>query len=302
MDCDEVIETGHLAKSYGRVRALADLNLRVGRGEIFGFLGPNGAGKTTSVKLLAGLARPSSGWGRVLGVPLRDRRARSRLGYLPELFRYPEWLCAREVLRFHARICGRSIASGEIERCLDLVGLRARANDRVGTFSKGMQQRLGLAVALLGNPQIVILDEPTSALDPAGRLEVREVLRELRQHGTTVFLNSHLLTEVEQVCDRIAILSKGRVVAQGSIADVLGDQHAVRIRARADGVALQTVLAPFGNPAAEDEWIRVDGAQSDSIPAMVRALVAANAQVYAIEPITATLEQRFLELTSERGR
>ena len=302
MDCDEVIATGHLAKVYGRVRALADLDLQVCRGEIFGFLGPNGAGKTTSVKLLAGLARPSSGWGRVLGYPLRDRRARTRLGYLPELFRYPEWLCAREVLRFHARICGRPIETGEIERCLDVVGLTARANDRVGAFSKGMQQRLGLAVALLGNPDLVILDEPTSALDPAGRLEVREILRELRARGTTVFLNSHLLTEVEKVCDRIAILSKGKVVAQGAIAGVLGDQHAVRVRARADGIALQTVLAPFGSPAYEDEWIRVDGAQSDCIPAMVRALVAANAQVYAIEPVTATLEQRFLELTSERGR
>lgn len=301
MDCDNVIDVRHLAKTYGRVRALADLSLQVRRGEIFGFLGPNGAGKTTSVKLLAGLARPSAGWGSVLGYPLRDRRARVRLGYLPELFRYPEWLSAYEVLQFHARVCGQTLASGEIERCLEVVGLTARARDRVGTFSKGMQQRAGLAVALLGRPDLVILDEPTSALDPAGRLEVREILRNLRAQGTTVFLNSHLLTEVEHVCDRVAILTKGCVVAQGSMAQVLGDHHAVRIRARANGVALQTVLAPFGRVVVQNDWIRVDGVQSDRVPELVHALVQADAAVYAVEPVSATLEERFLELTSERG-
>ena len=301
MDCDDVIDVRGLAKTYGRLRALADLSLRVRAGEIFGFLGPNGAGKTTSVKLLAGLARASAGSGRVLGYPLRDRRARTHLGYLPELFRYPEWLSAREVLRFHARICGRPVALSEIERCLHLVGLSPRADDRVGTFSKGMQQRLGLAVALLGRPDLVILDEPTSALDPAGRLEVREILRDLRAQGTTVFLNSHLLTEVEHVCDRIAILSRGRVVAQGSIADVLGDRHAVRIRARANGVALQPLLAQYGSVTVESDAVRVDGIEPDRVPHLVNALVAADAAIYAVEPVTVTLEERFLELTSERG-
>jgi ABC-2 type transport system ATP-binding protein len=302
-DCDDVIDVRHLAKTYGRVRALADLSLRVRAGEVFGFLGPNGAGKTTAVKILAGLARPSCGSGSVLGRPLRDRRARTRLGYLPELFRYPDWLSAREVLRFHARICGRPVETPEIERCLDLVGLAPRANDRVGTFSKGMQQRLGLAVALLGRPDLIVLDEPTSALDPAGRLEVREILRDLREQGTTVFLNSHLLTEVEHVCDRIAILTKGRVAAQGSIAQVLGERHAVRIRARANGVALQPLLAAYGTVSIESTGsLRVEGVAADRVPEIVSALVAADAEVYAVEPISATLEERFLELTSERGR
>jgi ABC-2 type transport system ATP-binding protein len=302
MDCDDVIDVRRLAKSYGRVRALEDLSLQVRAGEIFGFLGPNGAGKTTSVKLLAGLSRPSAGSGRVLGYPLRDRRARTRLGYLPELFRYPEWLCAREVLQFHARIRGRAVSTGEIERCLNLVGLQPRAGDRVATFSKGMQQRLGLAVALLGHPELVILDEPTSALDPSGRLEVREILRDLRAQGTTVFLNSHLLTEVEHVCDRIAVLTKGRIVAQGTLAEVLGVRHGVRIRARADGIALQPLLAAYGAVTVENDWMRVEGVQRDLIPEVVNALVKANAAIYAVEPVSATLEERFLELTSERGR
>ena len=302
MACDNAIDVEHLRKTYGRVRALTDLSLRVRRGEIFGFLGPNGAGKTTSVKLLAGLARPSGGGGTLLGHALGDRRARRRLGYLPELFRFPEWLSAREVMRFHARLCGRAAGAREIGDALELVGLRARADDRVGTFSKGMQQRLGLAVALLGDPDLVILDEPTSALDPAGRLEVREILHRLRARGTTVFLNSHLLTEVEQVCDRVAIVTRGAVVAQGAIADILGAQSGLRIRALADGVPLRSLLERFGELTEERDAVLLHGVDRDRVPEIVQALVNAGARVYAVEPLGATLEDRFLELTSERGR
>lgn len=302
MDSDSAIDVRRLAKSYGRVTALADLTLRVRRGEVFGFLGPNGAGKTTSVKLLVGLARASAGSGFVLGHRLGDRRARAQIGYLPELFRYPDWLSAREVVRFHARVCGRRIAPREADDSLQLVGLHARADDRVGTFSKGMQQRLGLAVALLGRPHLVILDEPTSALDPSGRLEVREILHRLRAEGTTVFLNSHLLTEVEHVCDRIAVVTKGRVVAQGTIPEILGTQNAVRVRAQANGAALQPVLESFGSLTFEGDSIVVRGVQRDRVPQLVGALVAANAAIYAVEPLSATLEQRFLELTTERGQ
>jgi ABC-2 type transport system ATP-binding protein len=302
MAYDSVIDVHRLAKRYGRVCALADLTLKVQRGEIFGFLGPNGAGKTTSVKLLVGLAHASAGGGAVLGYRLGDRRARKRLGYLPELFRYPDWLSAREVLHFHARVCGRSVASREIDDALALVGLSSRADDRVAAFSKGMQQRLGLAVALLGDPDLVILDEPTSALDPAGRLEVREILHRLRAKGTTVFLNSHLLTEVEQVCDRIAIVTRGRVVAQGTIGDILGTRNAVRVRAQANGAALEQVLERFGAVRRDGDAFVVEGVQGDRVPSIVSALIAAGAAVYAIEPLSATLEERFLQLTSERGR
>lgn len=301
MACDNAVDVVRLTKRYGGIEALRDLTLRVGKGEIFGFLGPNGAGKTTSVKMLVGLARPTTGSGSVLGFPLGDRRARVRLGYLPELFRYPEWLSAREVLRHHARLARMRRADRDIAQALERVGLQARADDRVATFSKGMQQRLGLAVALLGQPELVVLDEPTSALDPSGRLEVREILRDLRRAGTAVFLNSHLLTEVEQVCDRIAIVTRGRVVAHGSVSEILGRGRGVRVRARPNGTPLDRVLAPFGRAELHSDGATLHGVEPDGIPAVVAALVEADAAVYAVEPLAATLEERFLELTAERG-
>lgn len=300
-DCANVVDVEHLAKQFGHVVALVDLTLHVRKGEIFGFLGPNGAGKTTSVKLLAGLARPSAGSGTLLGYPLGDRRARRRLGYLPELFRYHDWLTAREVLALHARLIGERVHVRDLDAALQTVGLRARAGDRVGTFSKGMQQRLGLAVALLGNPELVILDEPTSALDPAGRLEVREILRGLRDRGVSVFLNSHLLTEVEKVCDRIAIVTRGRVVAQGTIPEIAGASAGVRVRVRENGTPLTQALAEYGPYTRDGEHIFAPEVHVDRIPALVAALVAAGAQVYAVEPASTTLEERFLQLTQERG-
>jgi ABC-2 type transport system ATP-binding protein len=221
------IETIDLAKRYGRITALVGLSMRVERGSIFGFLGPNGAGKTTAVKLLLGLARPTSGEAIVLGAPVSDgtahRAARRRVGYLPELFRYQGWLSAREVLDVHCALAGMDEAERprEIASVLETVGLADRAGDRVQTFSKGMQQRLGLGIALLGSPDLVVLDEPTSALDPVGRRDVREIISSLRDRGTTVFLNSHLLSEVERVCDHVAIVNEGRVLASGPIAELL---------------------------------------------------------------------------------
>ena len=299
MDSVNAIETRGLAKTFGEVQAVADLSLQVAQGEIFGFLGPNGAGKTTSVKMLTGLIRPSGGSGTLLGAPLGDRVARKQLGYLPELFRYQDWLSGREVLRFHARLIGLRQPEAEIDRVLALAALSDRGADRVGTYSKGMQQRLGLAVALLGRPELVILDEPTSALDPIGRHEVRQILRSLKARGTTVFLNSHLLTEVEQVCDRIAIVLRGRVVAQGTIADIIGRQDAVRVRAVSDGVPLQPLLQRFGATNLEGDAYVVAMAH-ERIPELVKTLVNAEAQIFAIEPIAASLEERFLEIAGAR--
>jgi ABC-2 type transport system ATP-binding protein len=299
MDSSNVIDVRHLAKHYGEVTALADLTLAVKRGEIFGFLGPNGAGKTTAVKLLVGLSKASGGDGTVLGRPLGDRATRQKLGYLPELFRYQDWLSAREVLAFHARLAGitSSHRATEIARVLETVGLSVRSDDRVGAFSKGMQQRLGLAVALLDNPTLIFLDEPTSALDPIGRHDVREILHALQARGTTVFLNSHLLSEVELVCDRVAIVNRGRVVAQGPIAQIVGAGNAVRVRATADGTAVETILAPFGSVVSDGDALRVDGVDRETIPQLVAALIAANARVYEVQPIAATLEERFLQMT-----
>jgi len=293
------IETRELAKRYGAITALAGLTLTVGRGEVFGFLGPNGAGKTTAVKLLLGLARPSGGQGRVLGAPLGDRTVRRRIGYLPELFRYQPWLRAREVLRLHCELAGlpRSAWPGEVAGGLRLVGLADRGEHLVGTFSKGMQQRLGLGVALLGSPDLVVLDEPTSALDPVGRSDVRRIVREVRERGTTVFLNSHLLTEVERLCDRVAIVDHGRVVAAGAPGELAAD-GAVRVRTDGLDAALVARLAlDFGELRLDGEWLTA-ALEPARVPDLVAALVAAGARVHVVEPGRSTLEDVFLRVVS----
>ena len=295
------IRTEELAKRYGRITALAGLTMSIPAGDVFGFLGPNGAGKTTAVKLLLGLARPSSGEGWVLGAALSDRdahrHARRGVGYLPELFRYQHWLSAREVLRVHCQLIGldRSSWDAEMKDALGIVGLADRADDRVGGYSKGMQQRLGLGVALLGRPALVLLDEPTSALDPVGRHDVREVIRALKARGTTVFLNSHLLTEVEQVCDRVAIVDKGRVIQVGALGELLVTD-AVRVRATGLENGAQDAMRAFGALQREGEWLTVQGIAADRVPELVRAIVERGGPIYAVEPRHETLEDRFLSL------
>jgi len=299
-----IIDTEGLAKRYGQTDALVDLTMRVEPGEVFGFLGPNGAGKTTAVKLLLGLARPTGGRGSVLDAPLGDRAARRRIGYLPELFRYQPWLRAREVLELHGRLIGDGIdrSARAIDDVLVDVGLQDRANDLVGGFSKGMQQRLGLAVALLGSPALVVLDEPTSALDPAGRADVRSIVRRVRDAGSTVFLNSHLLTEVERVCDRVAILDRGRVLASGRLDDLLGEST-VRIRATDLPAAAMALLGRFGRVVASDDgWLSIAAIDPDAIPDAVAAIVAAGGRVHAVNAGRATLEDRYMQLVGGVAR
>jgi ABC-2 type transport system ATP-binding protein len=292
-----VIEFRSLTKRYGSTVALDGIDLAVGRGELVGLLGPNGAGKTTAIKLILGLARPTAGSGRVLDAPLGDIAARRRIGYLPELFRYQPWLRAREVLQLHAELAGIDLASrtSASAEALKLVDLDDRADDLVGTFSKGMQQRLGLAVALLGAPDLVLLDEPTSALDPVGRADVREIVRAARDRGATVILNSHLLTEVERVCDRIVIVDHGRVVAAGALDDILA---ADGVRIRVTGLEPATV-ASLGPPAptiGDDDWLTFRPLGPDGIPTLVAAIVAMGGRIHAVEPGRGSLEARFLEL------
>ncbi|TME81560.1 MAG: ABC transporter ATP-binding protein [Chloroflexi bacterium] len=291
------IETRELAKRYKETIALAGLTMTVPRGEVFGFLGPNGAGKTTAVKLLLGLARPTGGQGVVLGAPLGDLAARRRIGYLPELFRYQSWLRAREVLAAHCELAGvpSDRWAGQISSVLELVGLTDRAGDRVGSFSKGMQQRLGIAVALLGDPEVVFLDEPTSALDPVGRADVRALIHHLREHGVTVFLNSHLLGEVERVCDRVAIVDRGRVIVEGRIDELLGSRS-VRIRVTEFDGKAEASLGRFGPLTIEGDWLTIRPVEAESVPDIVATIVAGGGRVHAVEPGRATLEDRFLAL------
>ncbi len=257
------IHTQGLRKRYGRTVAVASLSITVGRGEIFGFLGPNGAGKTTAVKMLLGLVRPSGGDAMVLGAPAGDRETRCRIGYLPELFRYQPWLTAAEVLQLHCRLLRlpRPSRAAAVEEAAARVGLASRAADKVGGFSKGMQQRLGLGVALLGEPRLVFLDEPTSALDPVGRHDVRLLIRQLREAGVTVFLNTHLLQEAEQVCDRVAVMDRGAVIATGGLPDLLGGQPRVRLRVRHGLGPWAGLLDAYGprRRRASGRWCTVSG-------------------------------------------
>ena len=297
------VQTVELTKRFGKTIALAGLTMTVPRGEVFGFLGPNGAGKTTAVKLLLGLLKPTSGQGSLLGRPLGDLRARRRIGYLPELFRYQSWLTAREVLALHCELAPLPLASWkeEIQTVLDTVGLTERANDRVGTFSKGMQQRLGLGAALLGEPELVFLDEPTSALDPVGRHDVREIIRGLASRGTAVFLNSHLLSEVEQVCDRVAVVDHGRVISSGTMDELLGGT-AVRVRVSGLTQANKNELAKFGNIDDEDEQLTFTSLAAERVPELVSAIVALGGRVYEVAPRHQTLEDRFLQLLEDEEK
>ncbi|MGH7584054.1 MAG: ABC transporter ATP-binding protein, partial [Gemmatimonadales bacterium] len=212
---DYAIETRNLRKVFGRQTAVRNLSLTVRRGEIFGFLGPNGAGKSTAIKMLLGLVRPTGGEAYVLGAPSSTVSVRQQIGFLPEDFRFYDWLTASELLRLHGRLSGMASAAlrRRIPEVLELVGLGPHAERRLRGFSKGMLQRIGLAQAVIHEPQLIFLDEPTSGLDPMGRRLVRDILRSERDRGATVFLNSHLLGEIEVTCDRVAFIKEGEVVA-----------------------------------------------------------------------------------------
>ena len=270
-----------LAKRYGTIEALRGVALEVEEGELVGLLGPNGAGKSTLVKIAVGLVHASGGEATVCGAPAGSRSARASLGYLAELFRFPGWYSADEVLRLHQRLAGS--AGGEAERTelLGLVGLAEARGRKVDAMSKGMQQRLGIAQALVGSPRLLLLDEPTSALDPAGRRTVRRLLEELRARGVAVLLNSHLLSEVELVCDRVAILSRGSVVAAGTPAELS--------RARGVEVATAAGLREFPD------------ATRDDAPRIVADLVAAGERIYEVRVRQTTLEETYLKAVGEEA-
>jgi ABC-2 type transport system ATP-binding protein len=270
-----VLAVSQLHKRYGRQEALAGVDLEVEAGQLVGLLGPNGAGKSTLTKIACGLVRPSAGTVEVLGEPAGSPRARAALGYLAELFRFPGWLSAAELLRFHQRLVGSEGGEAERRHLLDLVELGDAADKRVEAMSKGMQQRLGIAQALVGSPRLLLLDEPTSALDPVGRRIVRELLEELRRRGVSVLLNSHLLSEVELICDHVAIIARGRLVKAGTPQELAGPS----------AVVVETAAGVM----------TFDGAQREDAPAIVAELVAAGERVYRVEVRHSSLEDVYLE-------
>lgn len=305
-----VISTTALRKTYGRRAAVEPLTMSVRRGEVFGFLGPNGAGKSTVVKMLTGLVRPSGGSALMLGHPIGHAEARRRVGYLPELFRFHDWLTGYEFLDLHGKLSG--MTAGErrtrIPEVLELVGLAGREHERVRGYSKGMQQRIGLGQAVIHNPEVVFLDEPTSALDPLGRRDVRDIIRFLRGQGTTVFLNSHLLAEVESVCDRVAILNHGRLVALGALSELLGGELVVDLIVAGAQESISATLeriAPVQRFEALGDGrgaLSIAVTDDTAVACAIDALVASGVAIYSVTPRKADLEDLFIRLVGEQGK
>ena len=299
-----IITTHNLRKEFGGKVAVADLTIEVRQGEVFGFLGPNGAGKTTSIKMLLSLIQPTAGTATLLGQPLGDRLSRARIGYLPEHFRFHEWLTAAEFLDLHGRLYGMSknTRNEAVPRLLALVGLGDRANTRLQAFSKGMLQRIGLAQALLNDPDLVFLDEPTSGLDPLGRRLVRDIIKGLRERGTAVFLNSHLLSEVEQTCDRVAFIRDGRVLQTATLEAFEQETLQVLLRVGAPTPALLQGLRDF-DPHVQFE--RANGritlrlAHEDQLPRLANWIVEQGHTLYELTPTRLSLEDRFVQIVGE---
>ncbi|MBN1237170.1 MAG: ABC transporter ATP-binding protein [Gammaproteobacteria bacterium] len=303
---EAAIETHSLRREFGRNVAVDDLSLSVGRGEVFGFLGPNGAGKTTSLKLLLGLVEPSAGSGRVLGAPLGEPRARARIGFLPEHFRFHDCLTARELLRVHGRLYGIRGAqlAARADVLLERVHLADAADRPLRTYSKGMLQRAGLAQALLNEPELVFLDEPTSGLDPLGRLLVRDIIKDLRDNGTAVFLNSHLLGEVEATCDRVAFVKRGRVLMDLPLRE-LRTQAACEAELKIDPLDSGTLegLAAFACAVERLDGrvlVRVEG--EHVLPEIARWLIGRGIALYEMRCRRKTLEEWFVEVMGEDQR
>jgi ABC-2 type transport system ATP-binding protein len=296
------ITTSAVRKAFGGRVALHDLTLEVGPGEVFGFLGPNGAGKTTAMKILLGLVRPSGGEALVFGRPPADPATRRRLGYLPEHFRFQEWATGVELLDFHGRLSGlgRAERAERIPEVLERVGLAGRGGERVRRYSKGMTQRLGLALAILARPDLVLLDEPTSALDPVGRRDVRELVRELAAGGVTVFLNSHLLTEVEAVCERVAIVNQGRMIASGRLDDLADGVTQLRVLLDRVDRDLLALVGRYGDVAqVQGTAVTLAVATLDVAPDLAAAVVEAGFRLYGLVPVQRSLEDVFVDLVGQ---
>jgi len=284
--------------------AVGGLTLQVQQGEVFGFLGPNGAGKTTSVKMLLGLVAPSAGSAHLLGEPLGSRPVRARIGFLPEHFRFHDWLNANEFLTLHGELYGmaKERLRQRIKELLDLVGLAPFEHKLLRTYSKGMIQRIGLAQALLNDPLLVFLDEPTSGLDPIGRRLVRDIIHDLRQKGTTVFLNSHMLSEVEITCDRVAFIKQGEVLYTSQLKSLIDGETSVTIRCSEPDANTLSGLGQLGkNVRADGDTITLTVSEEAALPAITRYLVAQGLDVYAITPQRLSLEDLFIQVIGTDG-
>lgn len=299
-----VIETENITKWYGKKLGCQDICLSVSEGQVFGFLGHNGAGKSTFVKMLTGLIFPSSGRGEIFGRPLGDLKVKKRIGFLPENFRYQDWLTGFQLLSFHGDLYGMNPKDKmkRIDEVLDVVRLSGSEDAKIRAYSKGMQQRLGLASALLNEPDLLILDEPTSAMDPLGRKEVRDIILRLKAEGKTIFLNSHLLSEVEVICDHVALIKKGRIIASGTIDELRDGKTEVEMRIDNFTPSIRAGLKSLGIEIRGNGTRQIAVVSSrDQIPLLVEAIVKNGGLLYKLNPINNSLENLFLDLMGEGG-
>lgn len=291
-----IVQTNGLSKRYGERMAVDAVDLSIGRGEVYGFLGPNGAGKTTTLRMLLGLVRPSAGSATVHGLAPGDPRAVARTGSLVEGPGFYPYLSGRENLRVLS--CYQGLRDAEVDRVLERVDLASRAGDAFRSYSLGMKQRLGVAAAMLGSPDLLVLDEPTNGLDPAGMADMRRLIEELAGEGRTVLLSSHLLAEVQEVCDRVGIIDRGRLLVQSTVGELLG-AAAIEVRAtpldRAVTVAARLAGADAVQVLAADR-MRIS-AGTDLVPELNRALVRADVDVHALQTVERSLEDVFFDLT-----
>lgn len=298
-----VIETINLSKIYENNKGCRDINIAVPKGEIYGFLGPNGAGKSTFIKTIVGLLFPTSGTARILGRPIGDIEAKKKIGYLPELFKYQEWMTGLDLLSFHSALykLDKKAAAIKIEEVLEIVNLKGAERSKIGTYSKGMQQRIGIASALLCDPELLFLDEPTSALDPIGRKEVRDIMVELKNRGKTVFLNSHLLSEVEMVCDSAAIISKGNILKQGKMSELLEGNTVLDIQVEDINNEILNKLEMIDeNVTFDGRNIKMHVKENNEIHNIASLIISGGGKLYGLTPHRNSLEELFIKLI-ERG-
>jgi ABC-2 type transport system ATP-binding protein len=299
-----VIETQKLTKVYGKKTGCSDVTISVEKGEIYGFLGPNGAGKSTFVKMLTGLLFPTSGRAEILGKPIGNVATRANIGYLPENFKYQDWMTGVDLLSFHASLykLGRKESRLRIEEVLELVRLKGNENYKIGTYSKGMQQRIGIASALLPDPALLFLDEPTSALDPIGRKEVRDIMQDLKNRGKTIFLNSHLLSEVEMVCDSVAFINKGIIIKQGKMDEILESKVVLDIKAdNINKVIIDKLNEIDRDMIINTNKIKINLQCREDIPKIAALIIENGGSLYELTPNRGSLENLFMSLMEGGG-
>jgi ABC-2 type transport system ATP-binding protein len=301
------VDLHHVTKIYkGNIHALQGVQMQVRMGEIFGLLGPNGAGKSTLVKIMMTVVRPTTATGTILGAPVGSSGVLERVGYLPEHHQFPRYLTGRQVIDFFGALCKvpRSVRKRRTEEVLDLVGMREWGDRRVTSYSKGMQQRTGIAVALVNDPQLVVLDEPTDGVDPVGRRDIRDVLVRLRSEGRSVLVNSHLLSEVEMVADRVAIMNKGVVLSQGTIDELTRDSQRFEVEALQGPAHIDTPVGVVqGKPMDEGRTqYFIPTLDVSALQQVIDTLRAGGAQITRVERKRETLEDLFVRsVVDERG-